>query len=257
MTSSAAALEYHSASVQGTSEEMAIRLAAGIAHDFGNVLTSIIGRTESLLALIKATDATYPQIQGIQKDTQRASNIIRQLVDFAGGRSGDAVLLDVGEITFDFAHILIPLIGSKIQFAIVRDPDLWTVSTNQSQFEMALMNLIKNARDAMTHGGQIAVVARNQRVSAAEALQANDVLLLPGEYVVVEVFDTGVGIPAGASTKIFEPFFTTKPGGKGSGLGLANVRSYFRKNGGDIVAKRLSDQGSVFRGFLPRAPCAA
>jgi len=234
---------------------MAIRLAAGIAHDFGNVLTSIMGRTESLLALIKPSDATYPQVQGIQKDAQRASNLIHQLIDYAGGRNGEVTVLDVGEIIFDLAHILVPILGSKIEFAVVREPDLWTVSTNQSQLEMALMNLVKNARDAMPEGGRVAVVARNENVSGANAQEGNEYVLKPGQYVVLEVFDTGLGVPNGASAKIFEPFFTTKPGGKGSGLGLANVRSYFRKNGGEVIAKRLAGQGSVFRGFLPRAVC--
>ena len=257
MTLSATALDFPSQQFQPSTEDMAIRLAAGIAHDFGNVLTSIMGRTDSLLALVKATDPTYPQIQGIQKDAQRASILTRQLVEFAGGRAGEAALLDVGEIVFDLAHILIPMLGSKIEFAVVREPDLWTVSTNQSQLEMALMNLVKNARDAMPEGGQIAVFTRNKSINAAEALQSNEYLVKPGQYVVLEVFDSGVGIPDGASTKIFEPFFTTKPGGKGSGLGLANARSYFRKNGGEIIAKRLVGQGSVFRGFLPRALGAA
>lgn len=253
MTSTATAFAYQSDPLQANSEEMAVRLAAGIAHDFGNVLTSIMGRTESLLALVKASEAIYPQIQGIQKDAQRASNLIHQLVDYAGGRSGEVTLLDVGEIVFDLAHILLPILGSKIEFAVVREPDLWTVSTNQSQLEMALMNLVKNARDAMPNGGRVAVVARNESVNGENARQAGEFVVKPGQYVVLEVFDSGVGIPNGASAKIFEPFFTTKPGGKGSGLGLANVRSYFRKNGGEVIAKRLVGRGSVFRGFLPRA----
>ncbi len=253
MTSSATAFKDSSEPLQDGSGDLAIRMAAGIAHDFGNVLTSIMGRTESLLALIKTTDATYSQIQGIYQDVQRASNIVHQLVDFAGERSADATLLDVGEIVFDLAHLLVPMLGSKIEFAVVREPDLWTVSTNQSQLEMALMNLVKNARDAMPDGGQVVVVTRNKTISTSEAREADDLAVKPGQYVVLEVFDTGVGVPDGAAKRIFEPFFTTKPGGKGSGLGLANVRSYFRKNGGDIIAKRLPDRGSVFRGFLPRA----
>jgi two-component system, cell cycle sensor histidine kinase and response regulator CckA len=252
MTSSATALEYRSEPIQGGGDDIAIRMAAGIAHDFGNVLTSVMARTESLLATIKTTDATYPQIHGIYQDIERASNIVHQLVDFAGGRSGDTTLLDVGEIVFDLAHLLVPMLGSKIEFAVVREPDLWTVSTSQSQLEMALMNLVKNARNAMPDGGQIVVVSRNKTISPSETGKGDALVMGPGQYVVLEVFDTGVGIPDGASIKIFEPFFTTKPGGKGSGLGLANVRSYFRKNGGDIIAKRLPDRGSVFRGFLPR-----
>jgi signal transduction histidine kinase len=118
---------------------------------------------------------------------------------------------------------------------------------------MALMNLVKNARDATPDGGEMAVAARNKTISASEAGKGDAQVMRPGHYVVLEVFDTGVGIPDEAALRIFEPFFTTKPGGKGSGLGLANVRSYFRKNGGDIIAKKLRDRGSVFRGFLPRA----
>ena len=228
-------------------------MAAGVAHDFGNVLTSVMGRTESLLALTKTNDPTYPQIHGIYQDIQRASNIVHQLVDFAGGRSCNATLLDVGEVVFDLAHLLVPILGSKVEFAVVREPDLWTVSTNQSKLEMALMNLVKNARDAMPDGGQIVVVSRNKAISTSEARKGEAQVIRPGQYVVLEVFDTGVGIPDEASIRIFEPYFTTKPGSKGTGLGLANVRSFFRKSGGDIIAKRLPDRGSVFRGFLPRA----
>lgn len=224
-------------------EEMAIRLAAGIAHDFGNVLTSIMGRTDALLAGVKASDPAYLSLQGIAKDAQRATSLIHQLVDFAGGKSADASMLDVGEVVFDLAHILIPMLGPKIELTVVREPDLGSVLTNQSQLEMALMNLVKNARDAMPDGGRIAVVARNSAINELDT----------GQYVVLEVFDNGPGMNDEILLKIFEPFFKTKPTGKGSGLGLSNVKRYFRRNGGDVHAGRLAGKGSVFRGYLPRA----
>jgi two-component system cell cycle sensor histidine kinase/response regulator CckA len=242
MTSGATAYDEKYETDDRNSEELAIRLAAGIAHDFGNVVTCIMGRAEALLAEIQPSSPSYANLQGIQKDAQRATSLIHQLVDFAGGKRADASMLDVGEVVFDLAHILIPMLEPKIELTVVREPGLWACMTNQTQLEMALMNLVKNARDAMPTGGRIAVVARNSAVNEIDDHQ----------YVVLEVFDNGPGMSDEVLPRIFEPFFSTKPTGKGSGLGLSNVRRYFRKNGGDVFAGRLAGKGSVFRGYLPR-----
>ena len=162
-------------------EETAIQLAAGIAHDFGNVLTSIMGRTDALLSEIRPTTPAYLNLQGIQRDAQRATSLIHQLVDFAGGKTGEQAILDIGEVVFDLAHILIPMLGPKIELTVVRESDLGTCLTNQHGFEMALMNLVKNARDAMPGGGRIAIVTRNAAINELDE----------GQYVVLEVFELG------------------------------------------------------------------
>ena len=206
-----------------------------------------MGRTEALLAEIQPNVPAFVNLQGIQKTLNGRRVLIHQLVDFAEGKRVDTSMLDVGEVVFDLAHILIPMLEPKIELTVVREPGLWSCLTNQSQLEMALMNLVKNARDAMSNGGRIAIVTRN---SAGNERGDN-------QYVVLEVFDNGPGMSDGVLARIFEPFFSTKPTGKGSGLGLSNVRRYFRRNGGDVFAGRLAGKGSAFQAYLPRAIGAA
>jgi signal transduction histidine kinase len=134
------------------------------------------------------------------------------------------------------------MLGPKIELTVVREPDLGTCLADQHALEMAIMNLVKNARDAMPGGGRVAIVARNAATGELDA----------GDYVVLEVFDTGPGMTDDVLARVFEPFFTTKAHGKGSGLGLSNVRSFFRRSGGAIVANRNQNKGSVFSGYLPR-----
>ncbi|MCU0954508.1 MAG: ATP-binding protein [Hyphomicrobium sp.] len=234
-------MTFHHESETGP-EQTAIQLAAGLAHDFGNVLTSILGRTEALLGELQPTAPAYSNLQGIQRDAQRATTLIHQLVDFAGGKTHEQIVLDIGEVVFDLAHILIPLLGPKIELTVVREPGLGACLADQHALEMAVMNLVKNARDAMPDGGRVAIVARNAVAGELDI----------GDYVVLEVFDTGPGMTDDVLARVFDPFFTTKPHGKGSGLGLPNVRSFFRRSGGTIVASRNQSKGSVFRGYLPR-----
>ncbi len=227
------------------------KLAGGIAHDFNNVLTSIMMATDFLLNAHKPSDPSFRDIMQIKQDANRAASLVRHLLAFSRRQPQHLQVLDLGEALSDLSMLLRRLIGERIALLPVERPsDLWAVKADQSQFEQVIVNLAVNARDAMPEGGKLTLRAAN--VTAAECPHLAPKSMPSGEYVLVEVSDTGTGIPPDVIDRIFEPFFSTKEVGKGTGLGLSTVYGIIKQTGGFIYPDTTIGKGTTFRIFLPR-----
>jgi two-component system, cell cycle sensor histidine kinase and response regulator CckA len=225
------------------------QLAGGIAHDFNNVLSAIMMATDFLLNAHKPTDPSFKDIMQIKQNANRAAALVRQLLAFSRKQTLRPQVLDLGETLSDLGMLLKRLIGEKVSLEIVHGRDLWPVKVDISQFEQVIVNLAVNARDAMPNGGKLTL--RTANVSAPECDSFAFKGMPKADYVLVEVSDTGMGIPAEIIDKIFEPFFTTKEVGKGTGLGLSTVYGIVKQTGGFVYAD--SEPGrTAFRIFLPR-----
>jgi two-component system, cell cycle sensor histidine kinase and response regulator CckA len=225
------------------------QLAGGIAHDFNNVLSAIMMATDFLLNAHKPTDPSFKDIMQIKQNANRAAALVRQLLAFSRKQTLRPQVLDLAETLSDLGMLLKRLIGEKVTLEIVHGRDLWPVKVDISQFEQVIVNLAVNARDAMPDGGKLTV--RTTNVSAEECAKFAYKGMPIANYVLVEVSDTGIGIPSEIIDKIFEPFFTTKEVGKGTGLGLSTVYGIVKQTGGFIYADSESGRTS-FRIFLPR-----
>src|SRR5262245_38331507 len=225
------------------------QLAGGIAHDFNNVLSAIMMATDFLLNAHKPTDPSFKDIMQIKQNANRAAALVRQLLAFSRKQTLRPQVLDLGETLSDLGMLLKRLIGEKVSLEIVHGRELWPVKVDISQFEQVIVNLAVNARDAMPDGGKLTL--RTANVSASECDSFAFKGMPKADYVLVEVSDTGMGIPAEIIDKIFEPFFTTKEVGKGTGLGLSTVYGIVKQTGGFVYAD--SEPGrTAFRIFLPR-----
>ena len=228
------------------------QLAGGIAHDFNNVLSAIMMATDFLLNAHKPTDPSFKDIMQIKQNANRAAALVRQLLAFSRKQTLRPQVLDLGETLSDLGMLLKRLIGEKVTLEIVHGRDLWPVKVDISQFEQVIVNLAVNARDAMPDGGKLAV--RTANVTADECGKFAYKGMPKADYVLVEVSDTGTGIPPEIIEKIFEPFFTTKEVGKGTGLGLSTVYGIVKQTGGFIYAD--FGAGPHVIPHLPAAPCA-
>ena len=226
------------------------QLAGGIAHDFNNVLTAIIGYSDLLLANHRPTDPSFQDIMQIRQNANRAAGLVRQLLAFSRRQTLRPQTLQLGEVLSELQMLLRRLVGETIELEVVHGRDLWLVKADLNQFEQVIINLVVNARDAMNEGGRIAVRTRN--VAAADCAAFNEKALLPADYVLIEVEDTGHGIPTEVRDKIFEPFFTTKEVGKGTGLGLSMVYGIVKQTGGYVFYESEPGVGTTFRIVLPR-----
>ena len=229
--------------------ELVGQLAGGIAHDFNNVLSAIMMATDFLLNAHKPTDPSFKDIMQIKQNANRAAALVRQLLAFSRKQTLRPQVLDLGETLSDLGMLLKRLIGEKVTLETVHGRDLWPVKVDISQFEQVIVNLAVNARDAMPNGGKL--ILRTSNVSAEECGKFAYKGMPKADYVLVEVSDTGTGIPTDIIEKIFEPFFTTKDVGKGTGLGLSTVYGIVKQTGGFIYADSEPGRTS-FRIFLPR-----
>jgi two-component system cell cycle sensor histidine kinase/response regulator CckA len=225
------------------------QLAGGVAHDFNNVLTAIIGFSDLLLTRHKATDPAFADIMNIKQNANRAANLVRQLLAFSRRQTLRPEVMSLTDVLSDLGNLLRRLLGEKIDLRITHGRDLWLVKVDLNQFEQTVINLAVNARDAMPTGGALSV--RTSNVTFAESSAVNP-LMPPGEYVLCEIEDTGTGIPAEIRDKIWEPFFSTKEVGKGTGLGLSTVYGFVKQTGGFIFCDSEVGRGTVFRMYLPR-----
>jgi two-component system cell cycle sensor histidine kinase/response regulator CckA len=230
--------------------ELVGQLAGGIAHDFNNVLSAIMMATDFLLNAHRPTDPSFADIMQIKQNANRAASLVRHLLAFSRKQTLRPQVLDLGEVLSDLTMLLRRLIGEKVTLEVVHGRELWPVKADISQFEQVVVNLAVNARDAMPSGGRLKV--RTANVTTAECAGFRAKGMPAADYVLVEVTDTGTGIPAKIMDKIFEPFFSTKEIGKGTGLGLSTVYGIVKQTGGFVYVDSAENKGAIFRIFLPR-----
>ena len=236
---------------QSQKMDMVGQLAGGIAHDFNNVLSAIMMANDFLLNAHKPTDPSFQDIMQIKQNATRAATLVRQLLAFSRRQTLRPQVLHLGDALSDLTMLLRRLIGEKVNFpGVVHGRDLWPVKADVSQFEQVIVNLAVNARDAMLDGGTLTI--RTANVPAEEVERSSYKGLPAGDYVRIDVSDTGTGIPADIVEKIFEPFFSTKEVGKGTGLGLSTVYGIVKQTGGFIYVDSELGKGTTFRIFLPR-----
>ncbi|MDI4656077.1 response regulator [Xanthobacter autotrophicus] len=224
-------------------------LAGGVAHDFNNILTAILGYCDLLLVKHRQSDPSFPDIMQIKQNANRAAGLVGQLLAFSRRQTLLPQVIELTDVISDAAALLRRLIGERITLEVQHARDLWPVKVDKNQFEQVIINLAVNARDAMPDGGTLTVRTANVPASASTAYGQR---LPEGDYVLVEVGDTGTGIPPEIMGKIFEPFFSTKEVGKGTGLGLSTVYGIVEQTGGTILAESTLGAGTTFRVFLPR-----
>lgn len=235
--------------VQAQKMQAVGQLAGGIAHDFNNLLTAIIGFCDLLLQRHGPGDPSFADIMHIKQNANRAANLVRQLLAFSRQQTLRPKVLLVSDVLSDLANLLRRLIGETITLKIEHGRDVGAIKVDQGQLEQVIINLAVNARDAMPNGGQLTI--RTRRIHADDEIFSHYDVMPPGEYALIEVADTGVGIPEEHLDKIFEPFFTTKEVGKGTGLGLSTVYGIVKQTGGYIFVDSHVGEGTVFRLFLP------
>tara|TARA_Y100000815_G_scaffold114849_1_gene103723 strand:- start:6990 stop:9659 length:2670 start_codon:yes stop_codon:yes gene_type:complete len=226
------------------------QLAGGIAHDFNNVLTAIIMASDLLLTSHRPSDPSFPDIMNIKQNANRAASLVRQLLAFSRRQTLRPEVLALTDVLADLRMLLSRLVGNSINLQVEHGRDLWPVKADLGQFEQVIVNLAVNARDAMPEGGDLHIRTANMGARDCEAFDYRG--LEPGDYVMIEVEDSGTGIAPDVLQKIFEPFFTTKEVGKGTGLGLSMVYGIIKQTGGYIYADSEVGKGTTFRIFLPR-----
>ncbi len=223
------------------------RLAGGISHDFNNLLTALKGYTHLSLQHMDPDDPLYHDLSQISSITERATALVRQLLTFSRQEATRPVALNLNSVIGDLLKLLGRVIGEDVELVTRLDPEPRQIQADPGQMEQVLMNLAINARDAMPGGGQLVIETSGATFNEREARAEYD--MEPGDYVLLTVSDTGVGMSQDVLEHIFEPFFTTKA--EGTGLGLATVFGIVRQHGGRIHAYSEPGQGSTFCIYLP------
>ncbi len=226
------------------------QLAGGVAHDFNNLLTAMMGFCDLLLLRHRPGDPSFADIMQVKQNANRAANLVRQLLAFSRQQTLQPKVLDLTDVTAELAHLLRRLIGANIELQLVHERDLALVRADQGQIEQVVINLAVNARDAMPNGGKVVIRTANRTVSEPEQQRGVESMPL-GDYVVIEVSDTGTGIPKEIVGRIFEPFFSTKAVGSGTGLGLSTVYGIVKQTGGFIFVDSTVGKGTTFTIYLP------
>ncbi|MDE2620589.1 MAG: response regulator, partial [Sphingomonadales bacterium] len=229
------------------------QLAGGVAHDFNNVLTAILGTCDLMLLRHTPGDSDYDDIQQIRASSNRAASLTRQLLAFSRQQTLRPEVLQLPDIVSDITQMLKRLIGEKIRFEVSHDRDLGPVRADPTQLEQVIVNLVVNARDAMAEkaDGSARLTIATRKVRAADVQAKGGEILPQGEYTALVVEDTGSGIAPEHLAKIFEPFFTTKEQGRGTGLGLSTVYGIVKQSGGFIFADSEVGKGTRFSIYFP------
>jgi len=235
--------------LQSQKMELVGRLAGGVAHDFNNMLQTILGYSELSLAKVEATNPVHDELLEIRKAAMRSADLTRQLLAFARKQTANPKVLDLNDTVAGMLKMLQRLIGEDIDLAWLPGHSLWPVKIDPSQLDQILANLAVNARDAIADTGKITIETEN--VSLDSAYCADHPEALPGEYVLLVVSDNGCGMGKETLAQIFEPFFTTKEKGKGTGLGLATVYGIVRQNNGFVNVYSEPGSGTTFSIYLP------
>lgn len=226
------------------------RLAGGVAHDFNNMLSVIIGHAGLALHRLAQADPLRENLIEIKNAATRSADLTRQLLAFARKQTIIPKILDLNDTVAGILKMLERLIGEQIEIAWIPGSDLWPVKMDPTQIDQILVNLAVNARDAITGSGSITIATSN--VFLDEGFRQNHAALFPGSFVVLTITDTGEGMNRTTLNHIFEPFFTTKEPGKGTGLGLATVYGAVKQNNGLIEVDSEPGQGTTFKIYLPR-----
>ncbi len=227
------------------------RLAGGVAHDFNNILTVILGQADLLLFKTNLDESVRSGVEEIKKSGVRAANLTRQLLAFSRKQILQTRLHDLNEIIVGTDKMLRRLLGENIELVTLLGEKMKPVKVDAGQMEQVIMNLVINARDAMPKGGKI--IIETSEVTVDQSKTANYPGMTPGDYLLVKVQDNGTGITPEAKAHLFEPFFTTKERGKGTGLGLATVYGIIKQSKGFIYAESEPGKGASFLVFLPPA----
>ncbi|RMF10190.1 MAG: response regulator [Alphaproteobacteria bacterium] len=225
------------------------QLAGGVAHDFNNLLTAITGFCDLLLVRHGPGDQSFADIMQIKQNANRAANLVRQLLAFSRQQTLRPKVLIATDVLAEISNLIRRLIGETIELKMIHGRNLGPVKVDQGQLEQVIINLAVNARDAMPNGGTLTI--RTANISREESKTLGYTMMPAGDYVLIEVADTGIGIPKEHLGKIFEPFFSTKEVGKGTGLGLSTVYGIVKQTGGFIFPESEVGKGTVFRIYLP------
>lgn len=243
---------------QATKMQAVGQLAGGVAHDFNNVLTAIIGYCDLMLLRHTPGDSDYDDIQQIRANSNRAASLTRQLLAFSRQQTLRPQVLQVPDVVAEVSQLLKRLMGEKVAFHVHHDRDLGPVRADPQQLEQVIVNLAVNARDAIQARGEASgrLTLSTRRIGAADVRRMKTDIIPIGDYTALIVEDTGGGIPPEHLGKIFEPFFTTKETGKGTGLGLSTVYGIVKQSGGFIFVENVEDKqgrpvGARFVIYLP------
>ncbi|MFD1787267.1 response regulator [Sphingomonas floccifaciens] len=245
---------------QATKMQAVGQLAGGVAHDFNNILTAIIGHCDLMLMRHTPGDSDYDDIQQIKTNSNRAAGLTRQLLAFSRQQTLRPQVLQLPDVISEVSNLLKRLLGETLELVVQHGRNLGPVRADPGQLEQVVVNLAVNARDAMlsSHpngGGVLTIETRS--VTAADVRRLKNDILPAGDYTALRISDTGTGIPADVLPKIFEPFFTTKEVGKGTGLGLSTVYGIVKQSGGYIFAENIPKAGALFTIYLPVHSSAA
>ncbi len=225
------------------------RLAGGVAHDFNNILSVVLGYSESIMLQLRPEDPMRAEIQEIERAALKAATLTQQLLAFSRQQVLQPRILELNQIVRDMERMLPRLLGEDIQLCILTEPKLSPIRADPGQIDQVLMNLVVNARDAMPTGGRLTIETANVELDddyVAEHPEAQ-----AGAHVMLSVTDTGMGMDRPTLSRAFEPFFTTKVPGKGSGLGLSTAFGIVKQSGGSIIVDSEPGRGASFKVFFP------
>lgn len=226
-------------------------LAGGVAHDFNNLLTAIIGNTDLALRDVQEQSELADIVREIRDAAIRGATLTRQLLTFARKQVVQPRAVQLDQLAIGIDRLLQRLLGEDIALRHAHDGQLWPVLIDPGQMEQVMMNMAINARDAMTHGGEFSITTRNVTLDASDV--STHAGVSPGDFVMLELRDTGVGMTEEVRAHLFQPFYTTKPVGSGSGLGLSICHGIVKQGRGFIVVDSAPGRGTAFRVFLPRS----
>jgi signal transduction histidine kinase len=236
--------------IEAQKMEVIGHLAGGVAHDFNNIIAVIMGYSDMMMEELEVNDPLRKYVGEIRHASQRAAGLTQQLLVFSRKQTVQPVVLDLNDVVKDLDKMLRRLIDENIEMTIVPGKQIGRVKADPGYVGQVLMNLIVNARDAMPNGGKLTIATGNVTFDENDAHTRAGVM--PGDYVMLSVSDTGTGMTDEVKKRLFEAFFTTKPLGKGTGLGLATCQTIVQQCGGQIEVQSELGKGTTFTIYFPR-----